>query len=149
MSHPASDSGVRGNVGVPIGSILILIGFFLPWLAFGGLSAAQIAANPDRMAAALGVLSRDVPAPGAVARALLVIPILALSTLMIDVATPPGHPARLAARLGVLLAGALLTAFFLLAGVLYGRHLTSGFWGSCMGALFILVGGIFNAARSE
>ena len=145
-----SDPSPRlGNLGVPVGCVLLLAGFFLPWLSFGALSGMEIAADREKAAMAIAVARPAHVSSAMGLRLLLFVPILALVTLMIEMTVPPGHPERLLARLGVLLAGGTLTLFFLYVGIVYAPYLAAGFWGSCMGAMFILVGGVFDAARRE
>ncbi len=145
-----SDTTPRfGNPGVPVGCILVLAGFVLPWLAFGNLSGLEIGADPEKAATAAAVVRSVHRFPPGAMRMLYFVPLLALSTLLLDVSVPVGNRERTFARLGVLVAGGTLTLFFLYVGIRFLPYLASGFWGSCMGSLFILVGGIFNAARRE
>ena len=151
MAIKAIDSKQRfvaGNLGVPAGAVIVVVCFFLPWSSLDNSSAMAIAGYPQK--AALARLHLDIPPTSAFARArvLYMIPIIALSTLMLELVMPPGHVGRRAARLGVHAAGVTLTSFFVACGVLFGSGLAYGFWGSLTGALFISVGGLFNEIRN-
>ncbi len=138
-----------GNLGVPAGTVIIVVCFFLPWIGFHDVSAMAI--SSDAGTADLALMHLRIPRTSVFARvrALYMIPIIALSTLMVELVIPPGHVGRRGARLGVDAAGATLTSFFVAFGLLFGAKLTYGFWGSLMGALFISVGGLFNEIRNE
>jgi hypothetical protein len=139
----------HGNPGVPVGCILLVACFFLPWVPVIGLSAVRIASDPEAAEAAFGALGLGHPSPIHVTRLLFFVPLLALSTWMLDASVPPGASGRLAAKIGVLMSGVVLAFFFAAMGFFFGPHLGAGFWGSLMGSLFILVGVIFNVARNE
>lgn len=145
----SSDSPRPGNLGVPAGAAIIVVCFFLPWISLGHSSAMAISSDPQQASVALAYLR--IPRTSGIARVrtLYLIPIVALSTLMLELVVPPGHVGRRFARLGVLAAGAALSIFFISFGLLLGSKLAYGFWGALTGALFLTVGGLFNEARSE
>ena len=138
-----------GNLGVPAGALIVVVCFFLPWVGFHPVSAMAISSDPGK--ADLALMYLGIPKTSVLARvgALYMIPIIALSTLMVELVIPPGHVGRGAARLGVHAAGATLTSFFVAFGFLFGAKLAYGFWGALTGSLFISVGGLFNEIRNE
>ena len=138
-----------GNFGVCAGAVIIVACFFLPWVQLNRVSAMEI--SSDRQKAALALAYLHIPRTSVLGRvqALFMIPIIALSTVMLELVIPPGHVGRRSARLGVHAAAATLTGFFVAFGYLFGNQLTYGFWGSLTGALFISVGGLFNEIRNE
>ncbi len=139
-----------GNVGVPVGGILILVSFlFIPFVSIGGLTAIKIALNHDAAEAAFAVLGVSGPMADKAVRMLMLLPALALTVLMIELAVPPGHGSRPYANVAVAIAGALLSLVLGSVGLCFGAHFGPGFWGTLTGSLFILVGGIFNVARGE
>ncbi|KPL01397.1 MAG: hypothetical protein AMK75_05160 [Planctomycetes bacterium SM23_65] len=138
-----------GNVGVQAGAVIVVVCFFLPWVGFHPVSAMTISSDPDKADLALLYLGIRPTSPLRRVGALYLIPMIALSTLMIELVIPPGHVGRRSARLGVHVAAAALTSFFVAFGYLFGTQLTYGFWGSLTGSLFISVGGLFNEIRNE
>jgi hypothetical protein len=146
---PSEPSRRSGNIGIPVGCILILVCFFLPWLSRTHTSGIQMAGSSAKADAAFGYLGTHSRTPILVTRVLYLVPLLALTALLLDLSVPPGHKSRFFARLGILAAGAALSMFFVHFGCTYGAQLTYGFWGSLMGALFITVGVIFDVARNE
>lgn len=144
------DAPAYGNVGVPVGCLIVIVCFFLPWTAPKGASAMEISGDPFKALTALShVLEVHTEKPLAYTRVLYLVPILALSTLMLEITVPPGHGGRILARLAVLAAGATLCLFFVSLGILHASKLAGGFWGSLTGALFIFVGVLFNVFRGE
>ena len=142
-------SSRTGNIGVPVGCILIVACFFLPWLTRTHISGMEMASMSAKADAAFGYLAEHSRTPVLTARVLYLAPLLALVALLLDLSVPPGHKSRFFARLGILAAGASLGMFFIHFGVYFGAQLTYGFWGSLMGSLFITVGVIFDVARNE
>ena len=138
-----------GNLGVPVGTVLIVVCFFLPWVTLNDFTALEVSANHQKASMALGYLKMNPRNPLALRRALYLIPIVALSTLMLQFAIPPGRTGRAAARFGVLAVGAMLCTFFIYFAFHHGPKLACGFWGSLTGALFITVGALFNVFRGE
>lgn len=145
----APASSRPGNPGIPVGCILLVACFFLPWVSVADLSAMRIAADADAADAAFGVLGLSHPSPGSVTRLLFFVPALALSTWMLDASVPLGRPGHLATKLGVGASALVLVLLFGGLGAAFGRQLAAGFWGSLMGSLFILVGVIFDVARND
>jgi len=138
-----------GNFGVPAGAVILIVCFFLPWVSQSGGSAMQLSGDPTKAASALTNLGIPYVKPLAVTRTLYLIPLLGLSTLMLELSVPPGHAARAFARFAILAGGAVLCAFFAFLGLEHGPKLTYGFWGSFMGSLFITVGVLFDVFRNE
>ena len=148
-SAPAHETRRAGNIGVPVGCLIILGCFFMPWLTLDGASAMELSTDRQKAEAAFGYLRLHHRMPIMVTRGLYMIPLLALSTLMLDFAIAPGHVARAAARFGILASGAVLAIFFIHTGVSFGPQMSYGFWGSLTGSLFVAVGVLFNVARNE
>jgi len=139
----------RGNFGVPAGTVIIIVCFFLPWVAQGDASAMQLSGDSGKAELALTHLGIRCLKPLLLRRTLYLVPLLALSTLMLELSVPPGHAARAFTRFAILAGGAVLCAFFVFLGLRYGPKLTYGFWGSLMGSLFISVGVLFDVFRNE
>ena len=141
---------VQGNIGVPIGTVVLVVCFFLPWVRPSNISAAVMVVDATRAnATALYAMGVTANHPQAVSRVLLMIPLLAVSTLLLELSAPAGHSARVIARISILAGGGTLCVFFVAVGLQAGPKLLYGFWGSLSGALFITVGGLFNVFRGE
>ncbi|HUW56366.1 MAG TPA: hypothetical protein VMZ92_06995 [Planctomycetota bacterium] len=152
MTDKTTDGGGvnrRGNFGVRAGAVIVAACFFLPWVRVDYSSAMEISGDPEKAAVALTYLR--IPRASVLGRveALFMIPMIALSTLMVELVVPPGHVGRRLARIGVHAGAATLTSFFVAFGYLFGTRLAYGFWGSLTGALFISVGGLLNEIRNE
>ena len=151
MTGSGSDrlTSAQGNTGVPIGCVVLLVCFFLPWVALGNVSAMTIAldaAKADTSILYVGFTTND---PQTAGRVLLMVPLLAISTLMLELSVPTGRGNRMAVRIATAAGGGTLVAFFTMVALAGGHRLAYGFWGSLSGALFITVGGLFNVFRGE
>ena len=149
-----TDTGSRdpsrsGNVGVPAGCLLIVVCFFLPWVTYSGASALEVSADAGKAEAAFAGLGLREQRLLAYTRVLYLVPLLALSTLMLELTVPSGRVARRVVRLGILAGGITLCLFFIQVALHFGPRLSFGFWGSLTGALFISVGVVFDVIRNE
>ena len=152
MTEPTRDNlhpQPAGNLGVHLGTLLVLIAFCLPWVAFGNLSALKIALFREDAEVAALALNLSPEHVTIVTRMLFMVPLLAIATLVVELSVPPRSPQRMAARLSVLCAGGALTTMFASVGIRMGSMLTYGFWAAMMGAMFITVGALFNVFRDE
>jgi len=152
VAEPTQERAVRlhaGNLGVHLGTTLLIACFFLPWTRLGGYTAVEMAFSADKARVALLALALRPKDPLAYTRVLYMIPLLALATLMLEFTIPPGHVGRGLARISILAAGGTLCVFLSTVGVRYGSGLSYGFWWSLSGAYFVTVGGVFNVCRGE
>jgi len=142
-------TSAQGNIGVPTGCVVLLVCFFLPWVTLGNVSAMTIAldaAEAETSILYVGFSTKDPPTAG---RVLLMVPLLAISTLMLEFSVPTGRGSRRVVRIATVVGGGTLVMFFAAVATVGGAKLTYGFWGSLSGALFITVGGLFNVFRGE
>jgi hypothetical protein len=145
----SKDSTPRRNFAVPVGAVIVIVCFFLPWITLDHSSAMEVSGDPLKAESAFVYLRLYADHPLSYTRLLYLIPTLALSTLLLDSTVPPGHVGRVAARLGAFAGGATLCFFFIFCGLRMGPKLTYGFWGSLSGALYISVGALFDVFRNE
>jgi hypothetical protein len=80
---------------------------------------------------------------------LFLIPVLGISTLLLENMVPPGRLGRIAVRLSIFAGGAALCFFFIFSGIRLGPKLAYGFWGSLTGSLYISVGALLDVLRNE
>lgn len=148
----------RGNLGVHAGAVVLIVCFLLPWVTLGEYSALDAAIHRQRALATLmnlGIITgldhagKPPVDPLDMTRVLWVVPLLALSTLVVELTIPPGHHARGTARVCILAGGGTLCAMLAALGLRYGSLLAYGFWWSLSGALLISVGGTFDVLRRE
>ena len=147
--HGKPEHAYAGNLAVTAGGLLILICFTLPWIRDGDLSAVAVAANEDVAQLALESLDLEGDHPRLFLRPLYMIPVLAVLCMALEWTVPPGAAGRVVARVSLLITGTALSTFFVFFGLRFGARLDYGFWGAMHGALFITVGGVFNAFRRE
>jgi hypothetical protein len=152
MSEPLSDpvrSTPGGSFAVPVGAVLLIVCFFLPWTALDHSSAMEVSGDPLKAESAFDYLGLYAARPFNYTRLLFLIPILGISALLVETTVGPGHPGRMAVRLSVFAGGAALCLFFVFCGVHMGAKLVYGFWGSLTGALYLCVGALFDVLRNE
>ena len=152
MSEPLSgshNSAARGSFAVPAGAVLLIVCFFLPWIALDSSSAMEVSGDPAKAESAFLYLRLHADQPLSYTRLLYLIPILSLSVLLLDSTVTPGSFGRAAVRLGIFAAGATLCLFFVFCGLRMGPKLAYGFWGSLTGALYISVGAMLDVFRNE
>ena len=150
LTPERKEAAPRGNLGVHAGAVVLIACFFLPWVTLGGYSGLELTTDETKAGTTLMVLlDRYLEKPLIVTRVLWVAPVLALSTLVIDLTIRPGHHARGTARVCILVGGGTLCVLFATLGLRFGSLLAYGFWWSLSGALLISVGGTFDVFRGE
>jgi hypothetical protein len=146
---PTPPSRPTGNIGVPIGCILLLVCFFLPWITMGSVSALELSTDRETAVSAFAHLQFSSPLPMLLTRGLWVVPLLALLVLWTELTIPSGRLGRRAVRIAVFAVAGVAAFLFIRFGLDFGTQLAYGFWGSLMGDLFITVGELFNVLRDE
>jgi hypothetical protein len=148
LNQPVRSRSV-GSFAVPAGAVLIIVCFFLPWIALDHSSAMDVSGDPRKAQSAFDYLNLYAARPLDYTRVLFLIPILGISTILLETMVPPGRLGRIAVRLGIFAGGAVLCLFFIFAGIRLGPKLAYGFWGSLTGALYILTGALVDVLRDE
>ncbi|HUV38279.1 MAG TPA: hypothetical protein VMY39_01635 [Planctomycetota bacterium] len=145
-THDNTTSPRTDNIGIHVGTLLLIACFFLPWT--GGYTAVELSFSEAKARTGLMLLGISTTHALDYTRVLYMIPLLALATLMLEYTIPPGHAGRRLAHVSMLAAGVTLSVFLTGLGVRYGADLAYGFWWSLSGALFVTVGGVFNVVRN-
>ena len=151
---------VRSNAAIPVGGVLILVSFFLPWISLGSGSPSGFdLAFKDEAAKGLLVhfgVDFEAPAlkaPTRVTRPLVLLPLMALGVLLLDVTAGSRfirRPTRRISRLVVLATGVFFSIVFGYLGCGFPTlRLGPAFWTTFSGGLLIAVGSVFDVLRGS
>ncbi len=158
---PAVPTRKEGNPAVPLGAILILVSFFLPWvfLEGTGCSGFELAFKKDPATALLLRFGVWTPAssedgrpprvsPNTVTRPLVLVPLLALGVIMLEVSSGRALLMRLISRGLTFTTGTMLAVGFAWFGTsVMVVHPAPAFWMVVMGGLLVALGSVTNVLR--
>ena len=145
----------KSNAAVPVGGMLIIVSFFLPWISLASTSPSGFElAFADEAARGLlvhfGVDFRE-PAlkePTRITRPLVLLPLMALGVLVLDLTAGSrfvSRPPRRISRLVVLATGVFFSIVFGYLGCNFpDLRLGPAFWTTFSGGLLIAVGSVFD-----
>ena len=154
-----------GNIAVPIGALLIIASFFLPWLEFesstpSGFDIAFRTASARKFLDHFGV---PTPEPTKITRRLVLVPLMAAGVLLLNLTTgasvqsgqtPSTHSAkthvvtRTFARILIFATGVFLTVVLGYVGSMFTQLKPApAFWTTFSGGLLIAVGSFFDILR--
>lgn len=129
MTQKLDGGAVPANLAVPIGCLLVITAFFLPWLRVDTVGVSG-----------LGLLRQRFFQPAAAV-------VLAFLVLATGRAVPRQIVMRLSSRLTIVVAGAIMAGTFGFYSVTLGQLAGPGLWLSFAGGLLIVVGTVFDLIR--
>ena len=156
MTDPAGrrpDMPVRqaGNIAVPIGALLIVASFFLPWLNFPGASSPSgfdIAFRTPSARVLLNHFGVDPKRPTGLTRRLVIVPLMAGGVLLLNVTAGSHVVTRVFSRMLTFATGVFLSIVLGYVGLKVPQlHPAPAFWTTFSGGLLIAVGSFFDVLR--
>ena len=140
----------RPNLAVPVGALLIIISFFLPWVYLGhaGVSGFQLALEAGPATALLERFEVYTDAPNHLTRPLLAIPLMGLAVIMLDLTAGKRVATRIVSRTLIFVTGLFITGAFGYVGcTVVVVHPAPALWTTFSGGLLIALGSVFDVAR--
>ena len=149
-SAQTNTSGPSANIAVPIGALLIIASFFLPWLDLEASSPSgfDIAFRVPSARVLLNQFGMDPKKATGLTRRLVIVPLMAVGVLLLN-ATAGSHVlTRVFSRMLTFATGVFLSIVLGYVGLKVPQlHPAPAFWMTFSGGLLIAVGSFFDVLR--
>ena len=149
-SAQAGPSGPSANIAVPIGALLIIASFFLPWLDFEASSPSgfDIAFRSPSARVLLNHFGVNPAKPTGLTRRLVSAPLMAVGVLLLHVTAGSHVVTRVFSRMLTFATGVFLTIVLGYVGSMFTQLTPApAFWTTFSGGLLIAVGSFFDVLR--
>lgn len=151
-SNPDTPPAPLPSVAVPVGGLLIVVSFFLPWvyLDHAGVSGFQLAFQEEPARVLLELLGLSIPNPIRGTRVLSLVPLLAVGVLLLDLTAGTHRMTRLISRGLIFITGLLIIAVFgYVGGSVVVLSPGPALWSTFSGGLLIVLGSAFDVVRGS